>query len=118
MSTITISGGWLVDQHGGGEGGGEGGEGEEERQQRSLEVDYLRRVCLPQLVLLLHSVLHNTGQFERAVGIADLIATEQFGLYEVYVQDNMRELLQKLRESSLEAMATGTQDAWGHQSKP
>ena len=46
-------------------------------RQRSREIDYLRKLCLPQLVLLLHSVLHNTGQFERAIAIADLIASEK-----------------------------------------
>lgn len=95
----------------------EGDEEEGEDRQRLLEVDYLRRLCIPHLVLLLHTVLHSTGQYERAVGVADLVASEQHCLYEVYVQDNMRELMQKLRQSSLEAMATGTRDAWGHQTK-
>ena len=111
-STITVSGGWLVDPH-----TLEEGEVDEADRQRLLEVDYLRRLCLPQLVLLLHTVLHSTGQYEKAVGVADLVASEQHCLYEVYVQDNMRELMQKLRQSSLEAMATSTLDAWGHQTK-
>merc|ERR1711974_96132 len=120
MNTITISGGWLVDQHSvpSADGEEEGGVGVSEVDlQRSREIDYLRKLCLPQLVLLLHSVLHNTGQFERAMGIADLIASEKHCLYEVYVQDNMKELLQKVRDSSLEAMATASQDAWGHKIK-
>jgi len=118
MNTITISGGWLVDQNSVPSADGEEeGEVSEVDRQRSREIDYLRKLCLPQLVLLLHSVLHNTGQFERAIAIADLIASEKHCLYEVYVQDNMKELLQKLRDSSLEAMATASQDAWGHKIK-
>jgi len=115
-AAITFSGGWLVDQHG--EKEGEDGE-QEADQQRSLEIDYLRKLCLPQLVLLLHSVLHNTGQFKRALQIADLIAAEDHCLYQVYVQDNMRELLAKLNQSSLEAMAAAgaNLDAWGCQAK-
>ena len=57
--------------------GEEEGEVSEVDRQRSREIDYLRKLCLPQLVLLLHSVLHNTGQFERAIAIADLIASEK-----------------------------------------
>ena len=105
-ATITFSGGWLVDRH-----------DAESQNQRSLETDYLRKLCLPQLVLLLHSVLHNTGQYEKALQLADLVASEEHALYEVYVQDNMKELLSKLRESSLEAMATGHLDAFGHDVK-
>ena len=103
MATLTFSGGWLVDQHGG-----------RTEDQRSQEIDYLRRICLPGLVLLLHSVLHNTKQFEKAIQISDLVASEQHNLYEVYAQDKMRELLSKIRESSLEAMASGKLDSWGH----
>ena len=57
--------------------GEEEGEVSEVDRQRSREIDYLRKLCLPQLVLLLHSVLHNTRQFERAIAIADLIASEK-----------------------------------------
>jgi hypothetical protein len=34
-------------------------------------------------------------------------------LYEVYHQENMREFLSKIRETSLKAMETGNRDALG-----
>ena len=45
--------------------------------QRDLEIDYLRRLCIPEVVLLLHSVLHSTDQFDKAIALADLVASEQ-----------------------------------------
>ena len=109
-ATITFPGGWLVDQC------------EEDKQTvdetRSQEIDYLRKLCLPKLVLLLHSVLHNTGQYDKAIQLADLVASEKYSLYEIYIKQNMKELLEKLRESSLEAMSIGSQDAWGHKINP
>lgn len=103
---LTFGGGWLVDQ-------APMNEDDEDVQQRMREMDYLRRLCIPQIVLLLHSVLHTTEQFDRAIALADTIASEQYGLYEVYHQENLREFLSKIRESSLKAMETGNRDSLG-----
>lgn len=45
--------------------------------QRERETDYLRRLCIPELILLLHSVLHSTEQFDKAIALADVVASEQ-----------------------------------------
>jgi len=105
---ITFPGGWLIDQY----------EEDDADEQRSLELDYLRKHWLPKIILLLHSVLHNTGKYEKAIQLADLVASEKHCLYEIYTKECMKELLEKVRESSLEAMATGLQDAWGHKVNP
>jgi len=107
---IAFPGGWLIDQY------------EEEKEavdeQRGLELDYLRKYWLPKIILLLHSVLHNTNKFEKAIQLADLVASEKHCLYEIYTKENMKELLEKVRESSLEAMTSGVQDPWGHKVNP
>ena len=101
---ITFPGGWLIDQY----------EENDTDESRTLELEYLRKYWLPKVILLLHSVLHNTGKYEEAIELSDLVASEKYCLYEIYSKDNMKELLDKIRESSLEAMSTGERDAWGH----
>ena len=87
---IAFPGGWLIDQY------------EEEKdaidEQRILELDYLRKYWLPKVILLLHTVLHNTKKFDRAIQLADLVASEKHRLYEIYTKENMKELLEKIRK--------------------
>ena len=47
---ITFPGGWLIDQY----------EENDTDESRTLELEYLRKYWLPKVILLLHSVLHNT----------------------------------------------------------
>ena len=49
--------------------------------QRERETDYLRHLCIPQLVLLLHSVLHSTEQYDKAIALADMVASEQVSFW-------------------------------------
>jgi nuclear pore complex protein Nup107 len=49
------------------------------------DADYLRSVCIPEVVLLLYSVLSESGSHEEAVQLADLIAAEKHGLYKVCI---------------------------------
>lgn len=101
---ITFPGGWLIDQY----------EENDSDESRSRELEYLRKYWLPKVILLLHTVLHNTEKYEKAIELSDLVASEKYCLYEIYTKENMKELLDKIRESSLEAMSTGERDAWGH----
>ena len=45
---------------------------------------YLRKVCIPEFVILLHTVLHTTGKFKEAMALADIVADETFALYECF----------------------------------
>lgn len=47
----------------------------------------LRKVCIPQLCLLLHSVLHATDQYKEAIQLADIVASDQYELYKVCLTD-------------------------------
>lgn len=47
------------------------------------DADYLRSVCIPEIVILLYSVLSESGWHEEAVQLADLIAAERNGIYKV-----------------------------------
>ena len=74
--------------------------------QRERETDYLRHLCIPQLVLLLHSVLHCTEQYDKAIALSDLVASEQvregFCIKDVmdlgYVHTCIRDVLTKENE--------------------
>lgn len=45
--------------------------------------DYLRSVCIPEVVLLLYSVLSESELHAECVQLADILAAEKYGLYKV-----------------------------------
>ncbi|XP_040571434.1 nuclear pore complex protein Nup107 [Lepeophtheirus salmonis] len=108
FGVLTFPQGWLVD---------EVEEISEESIQRKEELEYLRKICIPKLVLLLHSVYHSSKQFKEAIKLADLVASERYEIYQLYSKDKLRELLNKIHESSVAAMETGTKDPWGFPKK-
>ena len=62
---------------------------------------YLRKLCIPEFVILLHTVLHTIGQFKEAMTLADLVADETHGLYECFHKENMRMFLGKIKQSAV-----------------
>ena len=71
-------GGWMIDQR---------LDGEEGDSTRSHQLLLLRQLCIPLLCFLVQSVLHSTGQYKQCLQLADLLASEQYKLYEVRVLD-------------------------------
>lgn len=45
--------------------------------------DFLRSLCIPECVLLLYNVLFESNLHEECVQLADILATEKYGLYKV-----------------------------------
>ncbi|XP_044271446.1 nuclear pore complex protein Nup107 [Tribolium madens] len=76
------------------------------------DAEYLRSVCIPQIVLLLYSVLNESGLHEEAIQLADLIATEKYQLYKVYSKEKLGEILEKICESSV-ALLNAKKDPFG-----
>lgn len=74
--------------------------------------DYLRSKCIPEIVLLLYTVLYESEMYEEAVQLADTIASEKYGLYKVYSKEKLGEILEKLCESSV-ALLNAKKDPWG-----
>lgn len=93
-------GGWLFDS-------------EPEDRLRQQQMKSLRTLCIPKIVLLLHTVLHSMGEYAEALQLADLVVSEQYKLYKVYNKQELEELLKKLCESSL-ALIDQNKDPWGH----
>ncbi|XP_039282828.1 LOW QUALITY PROTEIN: nuclear pore complex protein Nup107 [Nilaparvata lugens] len=93
-------GGWLVDN-------------ELDDQLRQQQMKSLRSLCLPKIVLLLHTVLQSSGDFTECMRLADLVVSEQYELYRVYSKQQLAELLHKLSETSL-SLLDNKKDPWGY----
>ncbi|XP_029453089.1 nuclear pore complex protein Nup107 [Rhinatrema bivittatum] len=88
---LFVDGGWMVDVR----------EDVEEDPERTHQMILLRRLCLPLMCFLLHTVLHGTRQYQECLRLADMVSSERQKLYTVFSKEELRKLLQKLRESSL-----------------
>ncbi|KAH0515359.1 Nuclear pore complex protein Nup107 [Microtus ochrogaster] len=94
---LFVDGGWMVDVR----------EDAEEDPERTHQMALLRKLCLPMLCFLLHTILHSTGQYQECLQLADMVSSERHKLYLVFSKEELRKLLQKLRESSLMLLDQG-----------
>ena len=83
-----------------------------EEVERQGQMSSLRKQLVPRTVTLLHTLLHNTGQYAKSIALADLVASDQHAIYTAFTSQDMKELLAKIRESSLAVMDQG-KDPWG-----
>ncbi|CAH2277846.1 nuclear pore complex Nup107 isoform X1 [Pelobates cultripes] len=91
---LFVDGGWMVDVR----------EDAENDPERAHQMASLRRLCLPGLCFILHTVMHKAEQYKECLQLADLVASHRHKLYEVFTKTEVRSLLQKLRESSLKLL--------------
>ncbi|KAJ8373496.1 hypothetical protein SKAU_G00040760 [Synaphobranchus kaupii] len=104
---LFVDGGWMVDVR----------EDADEEPERSHQMALLRQLCLPMMAFLLQSVLHSTKQHQESLRLADIIASEQHRLYQVFSKEELCKFLQKLRESSLLLLDQGL-DPLGYEMHP
>ncbi|XP_041935960.1 nuclear pore complex protein Nup107 isoform X2 [Alosa sapidissima] len=88
---LFVDGGWMVDVR----------EDAEEDPERAHQMSVLRKLSLPMMAFLLQTVLQKTQRHQENLRLADIIASEQHRLYEVFSKDELHNFLQRLRESSL-----------------
>lgn len=108
---LTFPGGWLLVEE-----EQEGDETEmldEVEEERRRELTSLRQQLIPQTLALLHTVHHNTGQYKECLALADLVASDKHRLFTAFNKQQLRDLLKKIRESSLATMEKNC-DAWGY----
>lgn len=88
---------------------------DEDRQweNRRVQLENLRKLCIPEIVLLLQHILHATGNYKECVRLSDLLVSESRQLYAVYTKQKFGELIGKLAESSL-ALMNEKMDPWGY----
>ncbi|KAJ3612371.1 hypothetical protein NHX12_020647 [Muraenolepis orangiensis] len=86
---LFVNGGWMIDAQ------------EDVVSERGHQMELLRSLCLPRLTFLLLSVLASSSRHQEALQLAQVLASEQHHLYQVFSQEDLRRFLQKIRESSL-----------------
>lgn len=82
-------------------------------QHRQQQLDGLRKLCIPEVVLLLHNMLHSVGNYKQCVRLADELASENRQLYKVYAKHQLVEIIAKISESSM-ALMNSKLDPWGY----
>ncbi|XP_059582059.1 nuclear pore complex protein Nup107 isoform X2 [Alligator mississippiensis] len=94
---LFVDGGWMVDVR----------EDAVDDPERTHQMILLRKLCLPMMCFLLHTVLHSTGQYQECLRLSDTVASERHKLYMVFSKEELKKLLQKLRESSIMLLDQG-----------
>lgn len=82
-------------------------------QHRKQQLDGLRKLLIPEVVLLLHNMLHSIGDYKQCVQLADELADENRQLYKVYAKHQLIEIIAKISESSM-ALMNAKLDPWGY----
>lgn len=82
-------------------------------ENRLHQLQKLRSICIPEIVLLLHKVLQQSGDYKGCIKLADEISSEARQLYKVYTKHKLAELLSKISESCL-TLLNEKLDPWGY----
>lgn len=73
--------------------------------RREHELQELRKICVPQIFIFCHTVLHETQQYQACLELAGMVADETQALYKDFSADELRAFLALLHKSSLAALA-------------
>ncbi|XP_056445351.1 nuclear pore complex protein Nup107 [Gadus chalcogrammus] len=98
---LLFADGWMIDTP------------EGEVSERGLQMALLRSLCVPRLSFLLLSVLTSSSRHQEALQLADVLASTNNHLHQVFSKEDLRRFLQKIRESSLMLLDCGL-DALGY----
>ena len=82
-------------------------------KHRQIQMENLRVICIPEVVLLLHQVLNLAGEYRECIRLSDELASEKRQLYKVYSKIKLAEIIAKISESSL-ALMNEKFDPWGY----
>ncbi|MCL4131485.1 UNVERIFIED_CONTAM: hypothetical protein GTU68_054245, partial [Idotea baltica] len=80
---------------------------------RSHQLTTLRSIYVPQVTSLLQNILHCTESYKECIQLADLIASEQHGLYKCFGSGEMQQFLFKMQETCKELLDSNC-DALGY----
>ncbi|XP_053669836.1 nuclear pore complex protein Nup107 [Anopheles nili] len=79
-------------------------ENDEDWQNRAVQMENLRKLCIPEVVLLLHQLHALTDRHVENLLLADVLSSETRQLYSVFSKHKLAETLTKIAESSLTLM--------------
>ncbi|KOB75003.1 Uncharacterized protein OBRU01_08225 [Operophtera brumata] len=88
----------------------------EEKDDRLKQLETLRRLCIPEVVILILKILQSTDDVENhkeAVKLSNLIAAENRCLYKVFTKNKLMEILERIKESNLLLIEKG-RDMFGY----
>ena len=77
---------------------------DEEWKNRQFQLEGLRNLCIPDVILLLHKIFTNAGHFKECLQLADIVSSEHRQLYLVIPKYKLAEIMTKIAESSLALM--------------
>lgn len=107
-NVLLFPGGWLQDES---DSTSSDNFNQEEKTERLKQLDTLRRLCVPEIVILLLKILQSNEDIEshkEAIKLGNLIAAENRALYQVFNRSKLMEILERIKESSLFLMEKGT----------
>ncbi|KAJ0183469.1 hypothetical protein K1T71_001445 [Dendrolimus kikuchii] len=90
---------------------------EDEDQERKKQLETLRRLCIPEVVILILKILQSNDDVENhkeAVKLSNLIAADNRCLYKVFTKNKLMEVLERIKESSLILLEKG-RDMFGYE---
>lgn len=82
---------------------------------RNIQLDNLRKIYIPEIILLLQNVLHLSGEYRECIAMANEIVDENRQIYSSIMKHKLTEILEKIAESSL-ALMNEKSDPWGYSS--
>ncbi|XP_071455139.1 nuclear pore complex protein Nup107 [Hetaerina americana] len=85
---------------------------DEERRRRWQQMKDLRELYIPQVVLLLHTIMECAGELNECLQLSEVVVSEQHQLYKVYTKEKLDELLYKIMGTCL-TLFKKTKDPWG-----
>lgn len=103
-NVLLFPGGWLQDET---DSTSSPNFSEEEKNEREKQLNTLRRLCIPEITILILKVLQSNEDVDNhreAVKLSNLIAAENRSLYKVFTKDKLIELLDMIKESSLKLL--------------
>ncbi|KAB0794317.1 hypothetical protein PPYR_11156 [Photinus pyralis] len=77
------------------------------------DCEFLRSTCIPEIVMLLYSVLNDSDCGEECLQLADIISSEKYGLYKVFPKTKLKEFLHQLCNTSA-SLLNKEKDPWGN----
>ncbi|XP_028174037.1 nuclear pore complex protein Nup107 [Ostrinia furnacalis] len=90
---------------------------EDEKQERLKQLETLRRLCIPEVVILILKILQSGEDIDshkEALKLCNLISGENRGLYKMFTKAKLVEVLDRIKESSLLLLEKG-KDMFGYE---
>lgn len=110
---LLFPGGWLLDEN---DSTSSPNFTEAEKIERAKQLDTLRRLYIPEVVILILKVLQSNDDIEshkEALQLSNIIAAENRCLYKVFAKDKLAEILDRIKASSFSLLEKG-KDMFGY----